>query len=84
MKQVEYLGEVLADGHLSLPGEVKEKLALKPASQVQVVLAVPEAKGEETDEAWDLFRQMGHDSEPGKLSSPSDKHDLYLYGKADQ
>lgn len=48
MKAYEYFGEVLSDGHLSLPEELKEKL--KTDSKVRVVLLLDD---EET--AWDKF-----------------------------
>lgn len=48
MKAYEYFGEVLSDGHLSLPEELKEKL--KTDSKVRVMLLLDD---EET--AWDKF-----------------------------
>ncbi len=81
VKQVEYIGEVLDDGHLSLPEKVKEELALKPASVVQVVLAVADAAGEDVDKAWELFRSMGNNAAQGNLSNPAKEHDKYLYGR---
>jgi hypothetical protein len=79
VRQVEYIGEVLDDGHLSLPDEVREKLELKPTSLVQVVLAVPEANDADVEEAWNVFRDMGQSATKGKLDHPSEQHDQHLY-----
>ena len=48
MKAYEYYGEVLPDGHLSLPQDVREKLAVD--SKVRVVLLL-----EEEDADWREF-----------------------------
>ena len=42
MKQAEYMGEVMEDGHLSLPESVRKQLGLEPSALVQVTVAVPE------------------------------------------
>ncbi len=81
MKQAEYIGEVLEDGHLSLPEAVRKELALQPAAQVRVTIAVPEAGKGEVKDAWELFKTMGQDAIPGQLSNPSSDHDRYLYNK---
>jgi hypothetical protein len=81
MKQAEYVGEVLEDGHLSLPETVRKELDLQPSALVQVVLSVPEKEREEVKKAWDLFRQMGQDAAPGRLSNAAAEHDRYLYGR---
>ena len=36
MKQAEYTGKVLEDGHLSLPESVRKQLGLQPSTLVQV------------------------------------------------
>lgn len=67
MKAVEYIGNVLADGHLEIPATVKHELQLCPNEQVQVVL-IPTPKTAEDDdlraaersEAWrqvDILRK---------------------------
>lgn len=48
MKAYEYYAEVLSDGHLSVPENLKEKL--KPDSKVRVMLLLED---EETD--WNNF-----------------------------
>ena len=45
MKSYEYYAQVLSDGHLSLPDELKDKL--KPDSKVKVMLLL-----DEEDAAW--------------------------------
>lgn len=35
-----------------------------------------------TDAAWDVFRSLGDDAQPGRLADPSVQHDRYLYGAA--
>jgi hypothetical protein len=81
MKQAEYIGEVLEDGHLSLPEFVRQQLGLEPSAQVQVSVTVPEADPADVQEAWACFRQMGQDANSGKLANVSTNHDQYLYGK---
>lgn len=81
MKQAEYVGEVLGDGHLSLPEAVREELGLQPSARVQVVLSVPEADSEAVREAWELFQEMGRDAAAGCLPNAATEHDRYLYGR---
>lgn len=81
MKVIEYIGEVLPDGHLSLPDEVQKKLGLSPHSSVKVTIAVEELRKIDEQKGWEVFRQMGKDAVAGKLSNASTKHDRYLYGK---
>ena len=81
MKQAEYMGEVLEDGHLSLPESVRQQLGLEPSAVVQVSVTVPETGPTDVQEAWTRFRQMGQNATPGKLSNVSTDHDQYLYGK---
>jgi len=82
MKQIEYVGEVLKDGHLSLPEAVRQRLRLVPATLVRVTIAVPEVGTSQLKDAWELFRIMGRDAVPGRLLNASIEHDRYLYGKA--
>ena len=79
MKQVEYIGEVMEDGHLSLPESVRKQLDLQSAELVQVTIAVPELDREEVQDAWELFQQMGRNAVPGRLPNASTDHDHYLY-----
>jgi len=46
MKAYEYYGEILPDGHLSLPEDLKDKL--KADSKIRVMLLV-----DEDEKAWD-------------------------------
>ena len=46
MKAYEYYGEILPDGHLSLPEDLKEKL--KADSKIRVMLLL-----DEDEKAWD-------------------------------
>lgn len=52
MQAIEYYAEVLEDGHLSLPKEVRESLKLKHNSKVRVLLLSSE-KSEEFLESID-------------------------------
>lgn len=81
MKQAEYMGEVMEDGHLSLPESVRKQLGLEPSALVQVTVAVPETGQKDVQQAWACFRQMGRDAVSGRLSNLSTDHDQYLYGK---
>ena len=81
MKQAEYVGEVLGDGHLSLPESVRKQLDLQPSALVQVVLSVPESDREEVQDAWEVFRKMGQEAVAGRLPKASTEHDQYLYGR---
>ncbi|MEW5870285.1 MAG: hypothetical protein AB1894_13500 [Chloroflexota bacterium] len=81
MKQIEYVAQVLEDGHLSLPQELRRMLGLKPNSLVRVVLDVPEADKQKSLAAWEIFRSLGENAAPGRISDASSNHDQYLYGK---
>ena len=48
MKAYEYYAEVLSDGHLSIPEDLKDKL--KPESKVRVMLLL-----DDEDAAWNSF-----------------------------
>ena len=81
MRHAEYVGEVLGDGHLSLPESVRKQLDLHPSELVQVVISVPEPDREDVQEAWELFRRMGQNAGAGRLANASSDHDRYLYGR---
>ena len=84
MKTVEYIGEVLPNGRLSLPDEVKNKLNLRPNCKVKITIAVvTEEKPSPLDEqrAWEVFRNMGKNAKGSGFSDVSTRHDYYLYGK---
>jgi hypothetical protein len=81
IKQEEYMGEVLNDGHLSLPEGVRQRLSLMPSSVVKVVITLAHPETESTNDAWNLFRSMGHSAKPGILEKSAEDHDRHLYGK---
>jgi len=78
---IEYIGEVLPDGHLSVPEDVRQTLASTPHTHVQVTIRLLESETEEIEAAWAAFRQLGQDAAPGCLRDASVNHDRYLYGK---
>ena len=52
-----------------LPGEIR-------------ILPMPgEAERQESTRGWEVFRSLGSDAEPGRLSNAAIEHDRYLYGK---
>lgn len=79
VKQEEYIGEVLSDGHLSLPDVVRQRLSLVPKSIVKVLITLEDTEKENSTEAWDLFRSMGRTAAKGKLKNAAEEHDRYLY-----
>ena len=84
MKMVEYIGEVLPDGHLSLPVEVQKELGLSPHCNVKITITViTEEKPNPLDEqrAWEVLRNMGKNATSSGFSDGSTRHDYYLYGK---
>ena len=48
MKAYEYYAEVLSDGHLSIPDDLKDKL--KPDSKIRVMILL-----DDEDAAWNSF-----------------------------
>ncbi len=81
MKVIEYIGEVLPDGHLSLPDEIQKELGLSPHSSVRVTIAVEEARKIDEKKGWEVFRRMGENAASSGSSDVSANHDHYLYGK---
>ena len=81
MKVIEYIGEVLPDGRLSLPREIQEELGLSPHCSVKVTLTVEDSRALDEQKGWEVFRRLGQDAISGKLSDASTKHDRHLYGK---
>jgi hypothetical protein len=80
-KVIEYVGEVLPDGHLSVPEEVRQTLATTPHAQVQVTIKLLQPTAALEQEAWTAFRRLGQDASSGRLPDASTHHDRYLYGK---
>jgi hypothetical protein len=82
---IEYESEVLADGNLPLPQEIRQQLAATPHAAVrvtiQILLPLQTSVVEQREEAWDAFCQLGQSPDPGRLPEASVRHDEYLYGK---
>ena len=78
---IEYVGEVLPDGHLSMPEEVRQTLAAVPHTQLQVTVRLLQPDAAQVQAAWRVFRQLGQEAGPGRLPDASTQHDRYLYDK---
>lgn len=78
---IEYVGELLPDGHLSVPEEIRQTLAAIPYTQIQITIRLLQPDAEQVQEAWTVFRHLGRDAGPGRLADASTQHDRYLYGK---
>ncbi|HEV8717967.1 MAG TPA: hypothetical protein VGX03_34765 [Candidatus Binatia bacterium] len=82
---IEYEGEVLPDGNLLIPQEVRQRLAATPHAAVRVtiqILTAPRIPApDQVEDAWDAFCQLGQSPDPGRLPDASVRHDEYLYGK---
>jgi hypothetical protein len=83
MQQViEYVGEILPDGHLSVPEEVRQTLTSMAYTQLQVTIRLLQPQGEQMQAAWAAWQRLGQDATPGCLADAAAAHDRYLYGKA--
>ena len=82
---IEYEGEVLPDGNLPLPQEIRQQLATTPHAAVrvtiQILLSRQNSAVAQGEDAWDAFCQLGQSPAPGRLPEASVRHDEYLYGK---
>jgi len=82
---IEYEGEVLADGNLPIPQEVRQRLAATPHAAVRITIQILPALQtpvlEQAEDAWEAFAQLGQSPDPGCLPDASGRHDEYLYGK---
>lgn len=78
---IEYVGEILPDGHLFVPEEVRQVLESASYTQLQVTIRFLQPEAEQVHEAWEAFRQLGQDAVPGHLPDAAMSHDQYLYGK---
>jgi len=78
---IEYVGEILPDGHLFVPEEVRQVLASASYTQLQVTIRFLQPEAEQVQAAWAAFRQLGQDSVPGHLPDAAVSHDQYLYSK---
>ena len=81
---IEYEGEVLPDGNLPIPQEIRQQLAATPHAAVRVTIQIlppPQASAvEQGEDGWDAFCQLGQSPDPGRLPEASVRHDEYLYG----
>ena len=77
MKVIEYIAEVLPDGSLTLPDNIRKELGSQ--TQVKVTLAVETPSTIDAQKGWQIFKTLGKDAVAGKLSNTSTKHDEYLY-----
>lgn len=80
-RTIEYIGEILPDGHISLPDEVMEKLDLISHHKVKVTITLDTPHTLDEEKGWDIFRLIGRDASGGKLTNASVNHDKYIYGK---
>ena len=78
-KTIEYIGEILPDGHLSIPDEIKKELELHKSNSLKIILTFLSS---DEKRGWEIFRQMGRNAESGTLPNASVDHDKYLYGKS--
>ena len=78
-KTIEYIGEILPDGHLSIPDEIKKELELHKSNSLKITLTFLSS---DEKRGWEIFRQMGKYAEHGTLPNASVDHDKYLYGKS--
>lgn len=82
---IEYEGEVLADGNLPIPQDIRQRLAATPHTAVRItirILPTPQTPVlAQTEDAWAAFAQLGQSPDPGHLPEASVRHDEYLYGK---
>ena len=78
MKVIEYIAEVLPDGSLALPDDIRKELGSQ--TQVKVTLAVETSSMPDVQKGRQIFKDLGKDAVAGKLSNTSTKHDEYLYG----
>jgi hypothetical protein len=79
---IEYVGEMLPDGHLSVPEEVRQTLTSVAYTQLQVTIRLLQPQEEQMQAAWAAWQQLGQDAIPGRLADAAVSHDHYLYGKA--
>ena len=77
MKVIEYIAEVLPDGSLALPEDIRKELGSQ--TQVKVTLAMETPSTPDPQKDWQIFKDLGKDAGAGKLSNTSTRHDTYLY-----
>ncbi len=78
MKVIEYIAEVLPNGSLALPDDIRKELGSQ--KQVKVRLAVETPSTPDLQKGWQIFKDLGKDAVAGELSNTATRHDEYLYG----
>ena len=78
MKVIEYIAEVLPDGSLALPDDIRKELGAQTQVKVKLMMETPSTP--DPQKGWEIFKNLGKDAVAGKLSNTSTKHDGYLYG----
>ena len=54
------------------------EITIEPG-EIRIRAAQPSALAK-SETTWDVFRSLGLEAQPGRLSNPSTEHDRYLYG----
>ena len=49
--------------------------------EIRILPGPVEAERQESQKGWEVFRSLGRDAQPGRLSNAAVEHDRYLYGK---
>ena len=78
MASARYVGQVLKDGHLSLPETARDQLRLAPGAQVQVVVQTLDEEPLPEDAYGPLRAMIGIGK--GGTADGAVNHDKYLYG----
>lgn len=78
MKVVEYIAEILPNGSLALPDDIRKELGSQKHVKVRLTVKTPSTPN--LQKGWQIFKNLGKDAVAGKLSNTSKKHDEYLYG----
>jgi len=77
-KTIEYIGEILPDGHLSIPDEVKKELDKYETNDLKITITILPS---DEKRGWDALIQLIDHAGSSGLSDVSEKHNEYLYGK---
>jgi len=75
MRIIEYIGEILPDGHLSIPDEIRKELESYKANSLKVTISVDLIN---TKEGWEALIQLIENAENSGFLDVSEKHDEYL------
>lgn len=58
------------------------RVAVKPG-EIRIIPAQHEDEKNGSANGWAIFRSLGNDAQPGRLSNAATNHDRYLYGKSE-